>query len=310
MRLDLTQLIAFNAVITEGSFTKAAAFLGTQQSSVSAKVKLLELRLGTKLFDRTTRFVELTQAGRTFSEHARAVITAMTRAEAIADQLGRSGEKRIRFGYPSCTIFSPSRVRAVEKLQASFPRVNLELVDGLPLPLLDMLMTRRLDFALFPGPLPPGLNVEAIAVQGVENDLLIPENHRYASMKSIPLRMLSGQKVIASPRELHPSLYDQIWGAVECAGAEIVVLPEPHPVIRLRMARQGGTLTMGLGFEIDAAKLAAEGFVARPIDSVRASNELLLVRLRDDHTRLAGQAWDMLKGCNLSASMRKASQAA
>jgi DNA-binding transcriptional LysR family regulator len=56
-------LLAFMAVAAEGSFTRAAAKLGTSQSALSHTVRRLETRLGLRLLARTTRRVALTEAG-------------------------------------------------------------------------------------------------------------------------------------------------------------------------------------------------------------------------------------------------------
>ncbi|GAA5001047.1 LysR family transcriptional regulator [Acinetobacter puyangensis] len=62
-RENLNDLMAFNVVARERSFTKAAAQLGVSQSSLSHTVKALEERLGVKLLTRTTRSVSLTETG-------------------------------------------------------------------------------------------------------------------------------------------------------------------------------------------------------------------------------------------------------
>lgn len=62
-RDELGDLAAFLAVIEAGSFTKAAARMGTSQSAVSHTVQRLETRLGLRLLNRTTRHVGPTAAG-------------------------------------------------------------------------------------------------------------------------------------------------------------------------------------------------------------------------------------------------------
>lgn len=62
-RQNLSDLVAFLAVAEERSFTKAAAKLGTSQSSISHTVRRLEARLGVRLLSRSTRSVLPTAAG-------------------------------------------------------------------------------------------------------------------------------------------------------------------------------------------------------------------------------------------------------
>ena len=62
-RQDLSDILSFIAVAEERSFTKAAAKLGTSQSTLSHTIKQLEGRLGVRLLTRTTRSVSPTDAG-------------------------------------------------------------------------------------------------------------------------------------------------------------------------------------------------------------------------------------------------------
>ena len=62
-REDLVDLNAFLAVAEECNFTRAAARLGTSQSSLSHTIRRLEARLGVRLLTRTTRNVSVTEAG-------------------------------------------------------------------------------------------------------------------------------------------------------------------------------------------------------------------------------------------------------
>lgn len=63
LRDDMKDLLWFLAVANERSFTRAAAKLGTSQSTLSHTIKQLEARLGVRLLTRTTRSVALTEAG-------------------------------------------------------------------------------------------------------------------------------------------------------------------------------------------------------------------------------------------------------
>ena len=70
-RGDLDDLLAFLAVGSERSFTKAAAQLGLSQSSLSHLIRELEARLGVRLLTRTTRSVSPTDAGERLLQHRR-----------------------------------------------------------------------------------------------------------------------------------------------------------------------------------------------------------------------------------------------
>jgi DNA-binding transcriptional LysR family regulator len=66
INFDLNDLQAFRAVVEQGSFRKAADTVRLSQPALSRRIEKLEDALGVKLFERTTRKVSLTQAGRGF----------------------------------------------------------------------------------------------------------------------------------------------------------------------------------------------------------------------------------------------------
>ena len=70
--MEIRQLECVVAIVDEGGFGRAAARLHVVQSAVSQQVARLERELGVRLFDRSTRLVRLTAAGRRLLPEARA----------------------------------------------------------------------------------------------------------------------------------------------------------------------------------------------------------------------------------------------
>jgi DNA-binding transcriptional LysR family regulator len=70
----IVDIAAFVAVAQNASFTRAAEQLATTKSNIGKAVQRLEGRLGTRLFQRTTRAVRLTEDGETYLEAARAAL--------------------------------------------------------------------------------------------------------------------------------------------------------------------------------------------------------------------------------------------
>jgi len=79
-RIDLNDLVVFDAVATCGGFTAAAARLGVATAKVSVEIGRLESKLGVVLFSRTTRKVVLTDAGQTLYGECRPLLDGLTRA--------------------------------------------------------------------------------------------------------------------------------------------------------------------------------------------------------------------------------------
>src|ERR1700735_5175919 len=88
----------FVAVAEEGGFSRAADRLHLVQSAVSAGIRGLERELGTALFHRDTRHVELSDAGRALLPEARNVLSAVTLASDSVAQVGSGLRGSARLG--------------------------------------------------------------------------------------------------------------------------------------------------------------------------------------------------------------------
>jgi DNA-binding transcriptional LysR family regulator len=118
-------IAAFVGVAQTGSFTRAAENLSTSKSNVGKAVQRLEARLGTKLFQRTTRAVRLTEDGETYLTAAIAALDGLRdAAQALA---ARKDEPigRVRLDIPSGfrQLFLPT----ISELRHRYPQVTLEL---------------------------------------------------------------------------------------------------------------------------------------------------------------------------------------
>jgi DNA-binding transcriptional LysR family regulator len=123
---NLEDLNAFLIVAEEGSFTRAAARLGTSQSALSHTVRRLETRLGVRLLSRTTRSVSPTEAGERLLARLRPAL------DEIADGIASLGELRDK---PSGTIRITTGEHAahallwpaVARLLCEYPDIKVEV---------------------------------------------------------------------------------------------------------------------------------------------------------------------------------------
>ncbi|MGA9832118.1 MAG: LysR family transcriptional regulator, partial [Trebonia sp.] len=94
-RIETRELAYFVAVADELHFGRAAARLGIAQPALSKTVRQLERRLGVTLFERTSRAVALTEAGRVLSREARVALEAVSAAALRTQRAGTSDPRLI-----------------------------------------------------------------------------------------------------------------------------------------------------------------------------------------------------------------------
>jgi DNA-binding transcriptional LysR family regulator len=124
-RTDFSDIEAFVTVAQTGSFTKAAELLANSKSNVGKAVQRLEARLGTRLFQRTTRAVHLTEDGETYLTAAQAAIEGLREAgQALA---ARRSEPigRVRIDLPAG--FGRLLLPTFASLRHKYPKVTLEV---------------------------------------------------------------------------------------------------------------------------------------------------------------------------------------
>jgi len=116
----------FVAVVSEGSFTRAAERLQTSPQLVSKYVSQLEERLGLRLLNRTTRQVHLTEAGAHYLQHAEQILEAMDDMESQLGDLKEGAQGKLRISAPVsfANLHMPS---AICEFQQRFPKVSIDL---------------------------------------------------------------------------------------------------------------------------------------------------------------------------------------
>jgi DNA-binding transcriptional LysR family regulator len=123
--LDLNEIHVFSRVVQAGSFSEAGRRLAMPKSSVSKKVADLEARLGTRLLQRTTRRLALTDAGRIFFERAERIMAEVAEAENAVAELSTRPRGLLRVTVPqSFGMLGP----VVARYLGAHPQVQAQLV--------------------------------------------------------------------------------------------------------------------------------------------------------------------------------------
>ena len=124
------ELECFAAVVAEQGFSAAAARLGTTTAAVSRRIKALEQRLGVRLQQRTTRRVQLTEAGETYYREVHRLLQDLQAVEQQLQEVTRQPTGELRIVAPMS--FGQRRLApALAGFAAAHPklRINLKLED-------------------------------------------------------------------------------------------------------------------------------------------------------------------------------------
>jgi DNA-binding transcriptional LysR family regulator len=198
--VELRHLEYFVTVAEERSFTAAAVRLHVVQSAVSAAVKALERELDSQLLDRTSRRVELTDAGAALLPRAQATLDAARDArDAVADvRGGLRGTVRVGTMTSVGLLDLPG---VLGEFHRRHPGVLLRLsaAPSGSKGFVDALVERRLDLAFvsLPGRPPPGVQLTELARAPMV--LVVPVGHPLAGLAQVPITDLADLDFIDSP---------------------------------------------------------------------------------------------------------------
>jgi DNA-binding transcriptional LysR family regulator len=149
IRFTLRQIEAFIAVAEAHSFTVAASRLGLTAQAVSQLIAELEAILGFRLFDRTTRKVALSSAGRDFLGSASTLLRHVRAADSAADDVRNRATGVVRVGAP-LVLASTALPMAMREFQRIKPKVVVRLRDVPVDHLIDRVANGDVDFAIGP----------------------------------------------------------------------------------------------------------------------------------------------------------------
>jgi DNA-binding transcriptional LysR family regulator len=150
--MEIGQLEAFDRIVSEGSFSRAAEALNITQPSISARIALLEAELGGNLFERDGRTLRLTALGQTLLPYVERVLSAVSEGRtAVKDYLGgKRGQVSIAAMDMLATSFL---VDPIERFRAEYPAVDLTVIIRIPRELTDTLHEGRAAIGFTRGPI-------------------------------------------------------------------------------------------------------------------------------------------------------------
>ena len=206
--IELRHLEYFRTLAETLHFGHAAERLHISQPPLSRQIALLEESLGVKLFDRSSRRVELTEAGKRFYLDTGTVFVAFEQAKrnALAAARGEAGELSVGFMMSTAYSVTPAITR---RYAAQYPQVKLKLTETLPLDLALDISSGQKDVAIMYRPQDcTGLETERVYRE--EMMLVLLPGHALLAMEVVDPVQLAGEPFIIVPRRIAPALHDMI----------------------------------------------------------------------------------------------------
>lgn len=225
---ELRDLQCFRAVVDLLHFGRAATRLRISQPALSSRIRALEDRLGARLFDRHTRQVTLTDAGRALDEGAQRVLRELGAAAETARRAhaGQTGVLRLGFGP---TLMLSSLGPAVQTFRERHPGVRLELREMAAAEQMDALLAGALDIGVMRGTTAdPRLHADPLAREPLR--IALHRDHPRATAARVPLAALGAEPWVLFPRAIAPQLHDAVLGLCRAAGFLPRVVQESREV--------------------------------------------------------------------------------
>jgi len=257
----MVSLIQTLAVAQYLSFRQAALALGVSQSSVSERIKILEADLGIMLFERNTRGVRLTEAGRRFVAEVEQAMQILDRAVKTAGMHARGDHGVLRIGVYALVAGSFLDT-LLERFRARHEHVALEITESTARDAQLQVREDRLDIAFMARSHDiPDLNSHVIWRDRIM--AVMPASHPLAAREHVEWKELVGETFIVREAGTGPQVHDLI--VVRSAGRW------PVPTIRRFDVGRGALLSMiakGHGISLlveENAATAPPGLAFRPI---------------------------------------------
>lgn len=272
--MDLRQLRSFAVLAQECHFGRAAARLHLAQPALSQQIRQLERELGSPLFARSTRRVELTEAGLLLQSRARAILALVERAADEQAQLsaGRLGTVGIGFIGTATYDVLPGVAR---RLRAGLPDLRLDLRGEMLTPeLVAAVLDHSLDVALVRPPADSaGLHVVPLREERLVAALRADDPRARAA--EIDLALLAAEPFIAHPARQLSAMHQSLLDTCRAAGFE------PREIIEVRETSTLVTfVAAGLGVALvpeSVRSLGIDGVAYLPLTLPSATIDLVMV---------------------------------
>jgi DNA-binding transcriptional LysR family regulator len=194
INIEIGDIEAFIEVAETNSFAKAASNLNLSQPALSRRIQKLEYELGTSLFDRTTRSVQLSYSGRNFLERAKSIIEAIQTATKTLNE---------KYTFPSIVKIAAVNTAlkniifpTIKLFKEQNPNSKIQIIEKSANYVVDSVLGGECDFAInFMGLQEPGIEFEPLFEE--EYVVVFPKGDELEKKRKIKISDIKGRDFIA-----------------------------------------------------------------------------------------------------------------
>lgn len=237
--MDIKDLRCFIVLAEELNFRQTAEKLHMSQPPLTRRIRQLERELGVSLFKRTTRRVELTEAGQSLLREARGLLL---HADETARRIRHATSKdsnRLRVGYVPLALYTVLP-QFLDQCREDFLELELDLRERTTDMQLNELCSAEIDIGFIYMP----IYSELLSTKSVYREpmkLAVPASHPMAKHSAVKLTDFASEIFIFHPRAENPAMYDDILRCCTVAGfsPRILQKADDQSCMALLMAGQG-----------------------------------------------------------------------
>ncbi|MFF4237743.1 LysR substrate-binding domain-containing protein [Actinomadura geliboluensis] len=276
--MDLRHLRYFVAVAEELHFGRAAERLNMAQPPLSQAIRRLESELGVDLLHRTTRKVDLTDAGRGYLARARRILGEVDEAAHEARRVAAGAVGHLALGCVGSATYSllPALSRG---LRRELPGVDFSFRGEMLVPdQAAALRAGEIDVALLRPPI-ADLSLTVLPLRRDRLVVALPDDHPLAALRQVGVADLADADLIVHSADRRSVMYDVVLGLLRDAGVE--------PRIRHEVGETSTLVTLvagGLGAAVvpePVTVLALDGVTFRPLVRPAVDVELAIAHRTD-----------------------------
>jgi len=283
---EIRLLQAAIALAEELNFSRAAARLRIEQSTLSKRIVELESQIDLRLFVRNHQTVELTEAGRHFVEDARRAVLYAERAVADARAALHGADEVLHIG--RSVYADPYLVTAIQSIQLSlFPRLKVKLWSNFSHELARMVATGNLDLALVVA-IPDTSSLSFLSVTESPGYIALLKSDAIAGSVELRLEDLRAHEWILPAPHINPYITEMIQAE---ASAKNIVAPDTHTFTTAEEASALVLAHKGVAFLTPEAawRISSNEIAIRPLSEEHPKLVTRLAMRADDKKRLTSE---------------------